>query len=231
MNNFSINFFGEIAEIPIPYDLSSLREKISEKFLFSKEDAEELIIKYNKNLKTKQIKTEKDFQKFIKDKIFQIELDIDQKSQIFQQNLIQIQKEIEDKKELVILINRNEELKNKLIEVKNKSKGQIEKLNLKWKDLEIKKEKYLSVINSYKKIYEELIEAIKKNAEHDEKSINKEMKTINEKINNLQNEIQFPKEKKMINDKDNNIFLSKTFFNEVDDDNFFLENVSYDEDE
>ena len=35
----------------------------------------------------------------------------------------------------------------------------------------------------------------------------------------------------MINDKDNNIFLSKTFFNEVDDDNFFLENVSYDEDE
>ena len=231
MNNISINFFGEIAEIPIPYDLSSLREKISEKFLFSKEDAEELIIKYNKNLKTKQIKTEKDFQKFIKDKIFQIELDIDQKSQIFQQNLIQIQKEIEDKKELVILINRNEELKNKLIEVKNKSKGQIEKLNLKWKDLEIKKEKYLSVINSYKKIYEELIEAIKKNAEHDEKSINKEMKTINEKINNLQNEIQFPKEKKMINDKDNNIFLSKTFFNEVDDDNFFLENVSYDEDE
>ena len=198
MNNISINFFGEIAEIPIPYDLSSLREKISEKFLFSKEDAEELIIKYNKNLKTKQIKTEKDFQKFIKDKIFQIELDIDQKSQIFQQNLIQIQKEIEDKKELVILINRNEELKNKLIEVKNKSKGQIEKLNLKWKDLEIKKEKYLSVINSYKKIYEELIEAIKKNAEHDEKSINKEMKTINEKINNLQNEIQFPKEKKMI---------------------------------
>ena len=196
MNNISINFFGEIAEIPIPYDLSSLREKISEKFLFSKEDAEELIIKYNKNLKTKQIKTEKDFQKFIKDKIFQIELDIDQKSQIFQQNLIQIQKEIEDKKELVILINRNEELKNKLIEVKNKSKGQIEKLNLKWKDLEIKKEKYLSVINSYKKIYEELIEAIKKNAEHDEKSINKEMKTINEKINNLQNEIQFPKEKK-----------------------------------
>lgn len=231
MNYLSINFFGEIAEIPIPYDLSSLREKISEKFLFSKEDAEELIIKYNKNLKTKQIKTEKDFQKFIKDKIFQIELDIDQKSQIFQQNLIQIQKEIEDKKELVILINRNEELKNKLIEVKNKSKGQIEKLNLKWKDLEIKKEKYLSVINSYKKIYEELIEAIKKNAEHDEKSINKEMKTINEKINNLQNEIQFPKEKKMINDKDNNIFLSKTFFNEVDDDNFFLENVSYDEDE
>ena len=231
MNNLSINFFGEIAEIPIPYDLSSLREKISEKFLFSKEDAEELIIKYNKNLKTKQIKTEKDFQKFIKDKIFQIELDIDQKSQIFQQNLIQIQKEIDDKKELVMLINRNEELKNKLIEVKNKSKGQIEKLNLKWKDLEIKKEKYLSVINSYKKIYEELIEAIKNNAEHDEKSINKEMKTINEKINNLQNGIQFPKDKKMINDKDNNIFLSKTNFNEVDDDNFFLENVSYDEDE
>lgn len=231
MNNLSINFFGEIAEIPIPYDLSSLREKISEKFLFSKEDAEELIIKYNKNLKTKQIKTEKDFQKFIKDKIFQIELDIDQKSQIFQQNLIQIQKEIDDKKELVMLINRNEELKNKLIEVKNKSKGQIEKLNLKWKDLEIKKEKYLSVINSYKKIYEELIEAIKKNAEHDEKSINKEMKTINEKINNLQNGIQFPKEKKMINYKDNNIFFIKTIFNEVDEDNIFLQNVSYDEDE
>ena len=55
MKNISINFFGEEVTISMPTDLSSLRQQISEKFMFSPSDTAELVVSYAKDLGKKII--------------------------------------------------------------------------------------------------------------------------------------------------------------------------------
>ena len=50
MKKVNINFFGEKVEINMPTSLQSLKQSISDQFLFSPSDAAELIIGYMKNL-------------------------------------------------------------------------------------------------------------------------------------------------------------------------------------
>ena len=50
MKKISLNFFGEKAEINVPTSLESLRNAISEQFLFSPQDAAEVMIGYIKDL-------------------------------------------------------------------------------------------------------------------------------------------------------------------------------------
>ena len=90
MNDLSLNFFGEKVSIKIPDSLASLRQQISEKFLFSPSEAAEILISYGKDIGKKLIETEKDFEDFIKKKVLKIDLDIDPKSQIFQNSLLRI---------------------------------------------------------------------------------------------------------------------------------------------
>ena len=106
MKKVNLNFFGEKVEINMPTSLQSLKQSISDQFLFSPSDAAELIIGYMKNLGKKIIETEKDFQNFLKDKISQIDLDINENSRIYQENVIEIENENEkNKKELETLEN------------------------------------------------------------------------------------------------------------------------------
>ncbi len=79
MNKLILNFFGENLEINIPDTLDTLKKNISEKFFFSASDTAELIISYTKDKINKLIQSEKDFEEFIKSKIFKIDLNIDQK--------------------------------------------------------------------------------------------------------------------------------------------------------
>ena len=95
MNNLSLNFFGEKVNIKIPETLANLRQQISEKFLFSPSETAEILISYGKDLGKKLIETEKDFEDFIKKKIFKIDLDVDPKSQIFQESLLKLKTESE----------------------------------------------------------------------------------------------------------------------------------------
>ena len=113
MNTLSLNFFGEEVEVNLPETLESLRKNISEKFLFSPSDTAELVISYAKDLGKKIIETENYFKEFIKNKVFKVDLDVDQNSQIFQKSLIKLQTEKEtNKKELETLLNKSQELKN-----------------------------------------------------------------------------------------------------------------------
>ena len=108
MNKLSLNFFGEQAEVKLPETLASLRQKISEKFLFSPSDTAELVITYAKDLGKKIIETENDFREFIKSKVFKIDLDVDQNSKIFQNSLIKLQAEKEsNEKELEKLLSQS----------------------------------------------------------------------------------------------------------------------------
>ena len=90
MNKLSLNFFGEEVEVNLPETLESLRKNISEKFLFSPSDTAELVISYAKDLGKKIIETENDFREFIKNKVFKVDLDVDQNSQIFQKSLLKL---------------------------------------------------------------------------------------------------------------------------------------------
>ena len=91
--------------------MDSLKKNISEKFFFSASDTAELIISYTMDKIDKLIQSEKDFEEFIKSKIFKIDLNIDQNSKIFQNRLLDLQNEKENyKKELEALLKRDKEL-------------------------------------------------------------------------------------------------------------------------
>ena len=51
MEKINLNFFGEEVSVEIPKDLTSLRDKISEKYSLSKSDVMEIILYYVKDTK------------------------------------------------------------------------------------------------------------------------------------------------------------------------------------
>jgi hypothetical protein len=166
MKKVNLNFFGEKVEINMPTSLQSLKQSISDQFLFSPSDAAELIIGYMKNLGKKIIETEKDFQNFLKDKISQIDLDINENSRIYQENVIEIENENEkNKKELETLENN----RKKLIEENEKEiKESKEKISQMQKQLmEIHKKIYSQRMELRKKYFENL-----KKVEEEDKKIN-----------------------------------------------------------
>ena len=83
MEQLSLNFFGEEAKISSPKDLQSLRAKISEKYLFSPSDAQEIILYYIKDNKKVYIINGDDFSKFKEAKINTIFLDVNQNSKLY----------------------------------------------------------------------------------------------------------------------------------------------------
>ena len=122
MNKLSLNFFGEKVDIKIPETLANLRQQISEKFLFSPSEAAEILITYAQDLGKKIIETEKDFEDFVKKKILKIDLDVDPKSQIFQNSLLKLQTESEENKKKL------EETLKQLEEIKKQKKAKKEEI-------------------------------------------------------------------------------------------------------
>ena len=128
MKNISLNFFGEEVSINMPTDLASLRQQISEKYMFSPSDAAEIVVSYAKDLGKKIIQTEQDFVTFISDKINKIDLDISQDSKLFQQNLKTLEKESEENKKLLEeALKKKEEIKKQRATSLKKRKNEIEK--------------------------------------------------------------------------------------------------------
>ena len=110
MSSLTLNFFGETVEVPFPKDIKTLRSHIADKYMFSPEDASEILIYYLKDNTKTYIINGNDFEKFINLKLTSLYLDIDQNSKLFQSNLEQVDKE---KKELEALLKEVEEMKAK----------------------------------------------------------------------------------------------------------------------
>lgn len=169
MKNISLNFFGEEVSINMPTDLASLRQQISEKFMFSPSDAAEIIVSYVKDFGQKIIQTEQDFVTFISDKINKLNLDISQESKLFQQNLKNLKKESEDNKKLLEeTLKKKEEIKKQKEEALNNRKNEIKKLE--------------NQIQKIKKEKKQLQQLSKKEV----KQFCKKEKDIDKKINELQ---------------------------------------------
>ena len=111
MEQIKLNFFGEIVSINKPNDISSLRKQIAKLFSFNDQDASEILLTYKKDQNTEIITTDEDLKTFLNSNCKIIDLDISQKSQIYQKSLNQLQEEKEkDKKILDELIKKKEEL-------------------------------------------------------------------------------------------------------------------------
>ena len=86
-NFLLINFYGESNTISFPSNLNLLYYNISNIYSFDLNDTTELLITYLKNSEKKIIKNEVDFQNFVNEKIFEINILINEESQIYKKNL------------------------------------------------------------------------------------------------------------------------------------------------
>ena len=197
MNKLSLNFFGELVEVKLPETLASLRQNISEKFLFSPSDTAELVISYAKDIGKKIIETENDFREFIKSKVFKLDLDVDQNSQIFQNSLIKLQTEKEkNEKELEKLLSQSKELKEEKKQKKSDAKKKIDELIIKKKEAENKRKEVMAQFDKeIKKIKSEII-AIRGQFDLETLTITKKEDELSKSIDEIKVKLGIPVEKK-----------------------------------
>jgi len=167
MNKITLNFFGEIVSVEKPTSLDELRNKICDVFCFTPQDASEIVLTYNDNGDQTMISNENDFKTFIESKVGMIDLNISQQSQIYKENLNQLQEEnSKDKALLEELLKKKEEFK-KMKETKFVSEKE-EMKEIKAKIMELRKRKMElrnKICSEMKQIWHEKMENDKKIAE------------------------------------------------------------------
>ena len=175
MEQIKLNFFGEIISVDIPQDLSSLRKQISKLFSFSEQDASELLLTYIINDKKEIISNDEELKTFLNSKINIIDIDISQKSQIYQNNLNELKEQSEkDKKLLDDLIKQKQEL------------------------IELKKTKFSSEETEIKEIIKQICELgkrkrqIRKTIKEGQMQLEKEQHEIEKKIIEIQKKLGIP---------------------------------------
>ena len=165
MEQIKLNFFGEIVSIDIPKDLSSLRKQIAKLYSFSEQDASEILLTYKNNKNKEIISNDEELETFLNSKNTIIDLDISQKSQIYQNSLNELLEETEkDKKMLEELLLKKEELK-KMEETKFASeKQQLKELKDLINDLKKRKKEIKKIIyDGQKQLEKEKFQLEKKN--------------------------------------------------------------------
>ena len=172
MNKLVLNFFGEEITIETPKTLQNLKQEIASKFCFNPSDAAEILISYFNDIKKVLSQTEQDVIDFVKRKIYKVDLDISQESQLYKNSMKQLQEENEqNKKALQELIKKNANLEaKKKIYVDEKNK-QLKEIEEKIKELTKKKT------------------AVTKEVTKEKEKIAKEMKTNQKKIEELQKKL------------------------------------------
>ena len=204
-NFLLINFYGENNTISFPSNLNLLYYNISNIYSFDLNDTTELLITYLKNSEKKIIKNEVDFQNFVNEKIFEINILINEESQIYKKNLNELKeknkilkKKIKERK-LFVENSKKELIKEKEIinSLKKSLLNERNNLNNLKKDYKQKIKDFDNEINKLKKDLN-ITEINNKN----NKENNKENKKINEKkiaLKNLNKKKPSPnKEKKLI---------------------------------
>ena len=142
-----LNFFGEEIVIPIQKNLNDIRQIISTKYLFSPEDAKEIILYYTKQVKKIFIKNEEDYIIFLQENEKKIILDISQESKLYQENLKNLKNQ-ETLVDLEKLYNKREELNILKIEKKREFLKKEEEITAQIKKFKLMKKE---IKNKYKK--------------------------------------------------------------------------------
>ena len=200
-NFLLINFYGENNTISFPSNLNLLYYNISNIYSFDLNDTTELLITYLKNSEKKIIKNEVDFQNFVNEKIFEINILINEESQIYKKNL----NELKEKNKIL-----KKKIKERKLFVENSKKELIKEkeiINSLKKSLLNEKNNLNNLKKDYKQKIKDFDDEIKKlkkdlNITEINNKNNKENKKINEKkiaLKNLNKKKPSPnKEKKLI---------------------------------
>ena len=192
MSKLTLDFFGESILVPKPKDLASLRRIISLKFFLTEKDAEEVLLSYTKNSQKITITTEEDFEAFYKSNINKIDLDISEKSQIYEESFKKIQEEsLMEQNRLQELIQKNKEL-----EEQKQTKFQSDVENL--KNINSKIVELTGLKNKLKKKITEGTKLIEKEIKQNEKKIKELQAKLKPKC--LKEKVLFPKTRQIRND-------------------------------
>ena len=161
MEELTLNFLGEETKIEIPTDLPSLKSKISEKYLLSIADTNELILYYVKDDKKIYIINGNDYFEFKITKISTIFIDINQNSKLYIENASKLNKEkSEEKKD-------EKELNELLKKYEIFSKEKNEKVSYYYKELnEVMKEVKRKRDELNRKIHKALAKYYEKDEEY-----------------------------------------------------------------
>ena len=203
MSKLYLNFYTEIVEINLPKNIFSLMYEISQKFLLSLDDANELILSYdykgNKNI----IKTEDDYEDLVKRNITKIDIYINQDSQIYKRNLLEMQSKKDDKKVLENILFQIDELKEEKESKFYEFDKKINEYNEKIKEAENQKKELIIKIKEYKhQIYkirnQKLMES--RITRNKERNLNKKIRKIKKQLGIplKKNEKESDKENKML---------------------------------
>ena len=223
MNKLYLNFYEEIVEINLPKNIFSLMYEISQRFLLSLDDASELILSYvyksNKNI----IKTGNDYEDFIKSNINKIDIYINQDSQIFKKNLLEMQSKKNDKKILENLLFQIDELKNEKESKFFEFDKKIDEYNKKIKEVENQRKELIIKIREYKhQIYK-----IRNQKYIENKIIKKKERNLQKKIKEIKKQLGIPLQKNEKEDdreykmicKINSLYKNEININEEKEDN------------
>ena len=175
MSKTTLNFFGEETIVDTPKDIPTLRSKIAEKYLFSKQDAAEIILYYIKDNKKIYIINGNDLSQYKESKISTIYLDVNQNSKLYLDSATELDKE------------------------NQKSQRELDELNKKFKNFSKNKEKIEQAFeDELKQINLKIMEMNKKKCEIIKKKdielikMIKEKEHFEEKIYYLQKKLSLP---------------------------------------
>ena len=199
MSKLTIIFYGEKESINFPESLSSLYQQINEKLFI---DASSLIITYKENSDIFCIENEDDFKIFLEKKIYIINLDINQESQLYQNNLSKLKKDNEEiKKKLGEIMKQIEEINIEKIKKKEEIKIVIEEKNKNIQELEKQKKEIIQKLDKEIKDKINEINIIKKKSKKEINSLEKKQKKLYETVNSIKIKLGIIQPQKKINPK------------------------------
>ena len=175
MKKLSLNFYGEQVSIQCPKDFVSLKKEIAQKYQLSLSDILEIDISYMKNETKKLIKSEVDFKSFLHSRVPNLNLDINESSQLFQKSLLDLQNKSKDEKAQL------EQLKKKKEEIKLLQEKEYQERKKKIDDIN----NWIKVLNQRKLDYVKSIKKMMRGPRNKEKE-------LMVKITKLGNEIGAP---------------------------------------
>ena len=140
MNKTTLNFFGEETIVDTPKDIPTLRSKIAEKYLFSKQDAAEIILYYIKDNKKIYIINGNDLSQYKESKISTIYLDVNQNSKLYLDSATELDKENQKSQRELDELNKkfNNFSKNKE-KIEQAFEDELKQINLKIMEMNKKK--------------------------------------------------------------------------------------------
>ena len=193
MEKLTLNFFGEVAEVPIPKSLDNLRQEISEKFAFSPSETADILISYIKDLGKKVIDTEKDFREFITNKIHNVDLDIKENSKLFIDNFNTLKAQAQsDHTILENLLKKKQCLNAEKKKIVDNEKKQIEIVNKEFKEAFKKKMELIKAMEQELKQLKQQQNLKIKEIQQTRKQLEKEENETNAKIIELQKKLGYP---------------------------------------